>query len=217
MRTGVLTPAIILACGLLASCDLERCVPAETVRVKLGETVYRLPASYRPNLFDTKLATQYVLRNGRNVQEYCQKPEDPAATAGAFSLGQKSLELIAAQRPEFSHLRGLDLIEVTYAPAGRPLAGNTSGSLVSNGLFRRVETNGTFEVYSTGPLLFGGQVSAFCGRAATQEPSNWCTIRGQITPGIPIRVKIVDKTHPIGEWPRTLEEVERLIKSFATP
>jgi hypothetical protein len=213
------TAAALLACGFLTGCDLERCVPAETVRVKIQETVYRLPAVFQPyiSVGNKEFPTQDKIQGARLIQEYCQKPEDPPATADSFGFGRQSIDLIATQRPEFSHLRGLDVVWVSYSPASRPRTVNTAGSLVSNGLFRRVETNGTFELYSTGPLLFGREVSAFCGRAATQEPSNRCRIQTQIEPHVTISVDVNDTTRPLSEWPRTLEEVERLIRSFATP
>jgi hypothetical protein len=213
------TAAALLACGFLTGCDLERCVPAETVRVKIQETVYRLPAVFQPyiSVGNKAFPIQYKIRGGWRIKEYCQKPEDPPPTAGSFGFGQKSIDLIATRRPEFSHLRELDVIAVHNSPASHHPAERASGSLVNGGLYRRLDHKGSFELFSTGPLLFGGQISALCGSAATHEPSISCDIWGQIAPGILVRVQLNDSTHPLSEWPRTLEEVERLIKSFATP
>lgn len=99
----VLKAASILACGLLAGCD-EPCVPAETVRVKIQETVYRLPAVFQPYILvsDKEFPTRDKIQDGLRVQEYCQKSEDPPAAVDSFSFEQRSLNKIASERPEFS-------------------------------------------------------------------------------------------------------------------
>ncbi|MEZ0167971.1 hypothetical protein [Microvirga sp. TS319] len=213
-----LTVAIIIVCDLLAGCS-KPCVPAETVRIKIQETVYRLPAAFQPTIYVGRktFPTRDKIRDGRRVQEYCQRPEDPPATADGFSLGQRSLSLIMKRYPEFVRLEGLDIIAVEYAPASHPPAEKATGALVSDGLFRRADHNGTFELFSTGPLLFRNQIAARCGPAPTHEPSTSCGIWGQIKPGTLIRVDLNDPPHPASDWPRTLEEVERLIKSFTNP
>lgn len=204
--------AALIACGLLTGCSFERCVPAETVRVKIQDTVYRLPAAFQPDIYSKELRTQFRVETGRH--EYCQKPEDSPPDAEGFSLDARSLDRIAAQQPELSRLQGLDLVAVHHAPASHHPAENPSGYLVNDGLFRRVDHQGTFELFSTEPLLFGSTISAFCGRAPTQEPSISCDIWGQIIPGTLVRVQLVDTTHPFDDWPQTLAEVERLVGSF---
>lgn len=212
------TAAIIIVCGLLAGCD-EPCVPAETVRIKIQDTVYKVPAAFQPTIYvgGKTFPTRDKTRDGRRIQEYCQRPKDPPATADGFSLGQKWLDRIASQYPEFSHLHGIDIVAVEFAPASRPPTENTSGSLVEGGSFRRVEHDRVFELFSTKPLLFRNQIAARCGPAPTHEPSIACNIWGQIKPGTLINVKLNNPPQSINDWPQTLEEVERLISSFANP
>lgn len=217
-REHSLTAAIILVCGLLAGCS-EQCVPAETVRVKIQNTVYRLPASFQPSIHGRKknFPTRDTFQGGIRIQQYCQKPDDPPFAADTIILGRQDLDRIVAQRPELSQLRGLDIVSLIYAPASRQPAEKASGSLMSGGLFRRVDHKGSFELFSTGPLMFGSPIRARCGRAPTRERANSCTIWGQIEPGTLINVHLIDTTHPIGEWPRTLGGVEQLIRSVGTP
>src|SRR5690349_16928734 len=96
-----LTVAVIIVCGLLAGCS-EPCVPAETVRIKIQETVYRLPASFQPyiHLDKKEFPTQSRIQNGLRVREYCQKTEDPPTTVDNFGFGQRSLNQIASEKPK---------------------------------------------------------------------------------------------------------------------
>ena len=141
IRAGVTTLATALACNVLVGCDFERCVPANVVRIKINGTVYHLPASVRPGVFGSKLRTEFRLRDGRNVKEYCQKPEAPPAPASAFGFVQPSITRLTERRPEFADLSKLELIDVIYAPAGTTPAENASGDLVFGGRFRRGQTS----------------------------------------------------------------------------
>jgi len=202
--------------GFVSGCKAEECKSAGNVRIKIQNNLYELPASYQPYITsgNKEFPTRDKIQDGQLIHQYCQRSDEVPFNADAIILNRRALNRIAAEKSEYSRLRGLDLVSIERGSTIQPPT-VSSGSLTNGGLFRRVEKKNIFELFSTKPLLFGSGVSAFCGPAPTREPGSWCTIWGEVAPGIRVTVKLTDAIHPIDEWSSTLEDVERLIKSFS--
>jgi hypothetical protein len=89
------------------------------------------------------------------------------------------------------------------------------GQATPDGLFRKIVRGERFEIISIEPMFFGAIVSANCGPAATQQPSNSCRIGGRLRDGSVVSLGVLDTEKPIDLWPGMLRQVEAFISSMA--
>lgn len=193
------------------------CTPADPVRIALDGVEYRIPATLRPFLDGEGVHTRYISDHiGRRKPQYCQSPDEAPAAVRSFSLDNTTLARLAAANPRFAKLAELGILVLSAAPPAPRAIPEPNGELVADGLFRRTGNSVDYELVSTGPLFFGAPVHADCRPSASPKPSHVCSVVGRLPSASRARVRILDRTHPLTDWPDTLAQVEALLRSFFT-
>lgn len=191
------------------------CIVAHTVRLQLNGIEYHIPAALQPYYSpEQALSTRDYFLNNLRTKHYCQSPQSPPAMVNSISFPKKGLIAWAGGGTDRADLAGIfplainrsHLASLSVAEGGQPTPG---------GLFRKIVREPWFELTSIEPIFFGSLVTAQCGPAATQRPSNSCTIRGRLRDGSVVSLGVLDVEKPIDIWPRMLRQVEAFISSMA--
>jgi hypothetical protein len=206
---------LIIGLAFLVACSPEfDCVVADEVRVLIDGTGYRIPAALQPFYSPSDaIKTRDYFPEGLRTKQYCQPAEAAPPAVRSFAFRGSELSAWAAKNPRFSRLGGIDPLEINAGPAApsRILVG---GEITRDGLFRRLDHQGWYELLSMRPLLFGAPIFANCSLAGTQKPSERCRISGRMPMGSLIYIDVLDTTHPRETWPEMLAEVEQFIVSL---
>jgi hypothetical protein len=191
------------------------CIVAHTVKLQLNEIEYRIPAALQPYYSpEQALSTRDYFPNNIRTKHYCQSPQSPPAVVHSISFPKKSLIAWARENADHADLVGIFPLAINRSlVASIPVA--EGGQTTPDGLFRKIVREPRFEITSIEPIFFGSIVKAECGPAGTQQPSNRCTIRGQLRDGSVVSLGVLDVEKPIDVWPRMLRQVEAFISLMA--
>lgn len=191
------------------------CVVTDAVRLQLNGIEYRIPAALQPYYSpEQALPTRDYFPNNFRTRQYCQSPQTPPAVVDRISFPNKSLIAWAREDVDRAELAGIFPLAI-YGSLRAIVPVAEGGQTTSDGLFRKIVRGPRFEITSIEPMFFGSIINAECGPAGTQQPSNSCTIRGQLRDGSAIKLGVLDTEKPIDVWPRMLRQVETFISSMA--
>lgn len=193
-----------------ATCEL-----ADPVRLQLNGIEYRIPAALQPYYSPERaLPTRDYFPKGVRAKQYCQSAQSPPAVVDSISFPIKSLIAWAREDAERAELVGVFPLAIKRSfRSDFPVA--EGGQTTADGSFRKIARGKRFEIISIEPMFFGAIISAECGPAGTEQPSNRCTIWGRLRDGSLVMLGVLDTEKPINVWPRMLRQVEAFISSMA--
>lgn len=201
----------------VAAAAAAPCTSADPVRFLLNGIEYRVPAALQPFYSPEHALTteDYFPKGGSRTRRYCQSSRDAPAVVDGISFPDKPLRAWAREDASRAELAGIFPLHIDKSVSPRsPIS--DEGRTIGGGLFRRIDRVKGFEIVSIEPLLFGGRITASCGPAGTQQPSNRCTIRGRLSDQSHVTLGVLDSEKPIEAWPRMLQQVEAFISSLTT-
>lgn len=208
---GTLALSYILAFGF----GEATCIVADAVRLQLNGIEYRIPAALQPYYSPERaLPTRDYFPNNFRTKQYCQSPQNPPVVVDSISFPMKSLIAWAREDADRAELAGIFPLAITRSSLSN-LPVSEGGQTTPDGSFRKIVRGESFEIISIEPMFFGAIISASCGPAATQQPSNRCTIWGRLRDGSLVSLGVLDTEKPIDVWPRMLRQVEAFISSMA--
>jgi hypothetical protein len=127
-RFGFLIPLALVAVALLAllpRAGTEACVPQDPVRVRLGETVYAIPAVLLPNLFldrgmvpvvrqDSSDGIEAFSRAGSRLYRwYCESEDGAPIPIKSFSVHKREIaDAVAQGELDYHHLTRIGLLSL---------------------------------------------------------------------------------------------------------
>ncbi|MCP1754109.1 hypothetical protein AB7M45_001799 [Bradyrhizobium elkanii] len=200
---GTLTLSYVLAFGSGTTCTV-----ADPVRLQLNGIEYRIPAALQPLYSpEAALPTRDYFPNNFRTRQYCQSRESPTAVVDWIHFPRKNLIAWAGEDAGRAELAGIYPLSITRS-ARSDFSVPEGGQSTPDGPFRRIVRGEKFEIISNEPMFFGTIISASCGPAATQQPSNSCRIWGRLRNGSLVSIGVHDTQKPINGWPRMLRQVE---------
>lgn len=193
------------------------CASADPVRFLLNGVEYRVPVALQPFYSPVEALTteDYFPKGGSRTRRYCQSPQDAPAVVDRISFPNKPLTSWAREDATRAELAGIFPLVIERSVRPRPPISD-DGLTTAGGLFRRIDRRWGFEIVSVEPLLFGAKITADCGPAGTQQPSNRCAIRGRLRDQSHVSLGVLDAEKPLETWPRMLRQVEVFISSLTT-
>jgi hypothetical protein len=208
---GTLAVSYILAFGS----GEAACIVTDAVRLQLNGIEYRIPAALQPYYSpEQALSTRDYFPNNFRTRQYCQSPQSPPAMVDRISFPNKSLIAWAREDVDRAELAGIFPLAIKRSLRAI-VAVAEGGQTTPDGLFRKIVRGPRFEITSIEPMFFGSIIDAECVPAGTPQPSNSCTIWGQLRDGSAIQLGVLDTEKPIDVWPRMLRQVETFISSMA--
>ena len=218
---GSLTSAFILLFGFGLTLDTAQafseapCQVADPVRLQLNGIEYRIPVALQPYYSPERaLATRDYFPKGVRTRQYCQSPQSPPTVVDSISFPRNSL--IAWAREDVDRAELVSIFPLAIKRSLRSdFAVAEGGQTTPDGLFRKIVRGARFEIISIEPMFFGTIISADCGPAGTEHPSNQCTIWGRLRDGSLVMLGVLDTEKPINVWPQMLRQVEAFISSMA--
>jgi hypothetical protein len=218
---GSLASCFILLSGFGLNLDTVHafseapCQVADPVRLQLNGIEYRIPAALQPYYSPERaLVTRDYFPNGVRTRQYCQSPQSPPAVVDSISFPRNSL--IAWAREDVDRAELISIFPLAIKRSLRSgFAVAEGGQTTPDGLFRKIVRGARFEIISIEPMFFGTIISADCGPAGTEQPSNQCTIWGRLRDGSLVMLGVLDIEKPINVWPQMLRQVEAFISSMA--
>lgn len=188
------------------------CSPPDPMRVTLGGVPYELPSSIS---FDIEADFEEGGRTSvRRSGQICgaTRADTPIAIR-SFAIRAAEMVAVAKMQAGFEQMDGLLQLRVFSAPY-QPIGEDAFGERVLDGMFIRIERSNSYELISTGGLLFGSSVRATCLRAPTATPGDMCSVWGRTPVGSQIRILLLDTRHPPSTWDHLLNQVEIFLRTM---
>jgi hypothetical protein len=214
-----------LACLLLvtpvggygASISKASCVAADQVRLSLHGVQYRIPSELQPNFTPPEaVRTVDVFPDGVRRKQYCQSEADPPPVVQRISFPKEPLAAWALRDVRYARLADVNPLAIHQPPAAVAFRVPDGGEITKDGLFRQIVRGSRSELASLDRLFFGAQVTANCGPAGTQYPSDSCDIWTRLPDGALVRLGVLTARQPRENWPAMLKQVEAFITTLTT-